>query len=308
MPTITGYPTLSSKPMTSQAMNIPATVSDSKQHLTLYHILSKAATSGTAGALAMGSNVLSLMWIRTVMKYQYKHGGNISNAFSKLYAEGGLPRFYRGLPFALVQAPLCRFGDTAANTGVLIALNDREETASQHVGFKTCVATAAASTFRVLLMPVDTFMINMQVNGRMQPLLNKLRTNGFGVLFHGSAAAASASMVGHFPWFATYNILDERLPEADTTIGLLGRRAWIGFLSSIVSDTCSNLFWVVKVYKQSSKEVLSYPEVARKVISETGVSSLFFRGLETRILANGLQGLMFSVTWKYFEGALSRPT
>jgi hypothetical protein len=256
----------------------------------------------------MGSNVLSLMWIRTVLKYQYKNGGTITNSVQKLYADGGLPRFYRGLPFALVQAPLCRFGDTAANTGVMIALNDWPETASRHVCLKTCVATALASAFRVLLMPVDTFMTTMQVTGRIQPVFDKVRTNGLGVLFHGSAAAASASMVGHFPWFVTYNMLEEHIAERDTTAGRLGRRAWIGFLSSIVSDTCSNLFWVIKVYKQSSKEVLSYPEVARRVISETGLSSLFFRGLETRIVGNGMQGLMFSVTWKYFEGSLSRGT
>ena len=30
---------------------------------------------------------------------------------------GGIPRFYRGLLPALVQGPLSRFGDTAANTG-----------------------------------------------------------------------------------------------------------------------------------------------------------------------------------------------
>jgi hypothetical protein len=140
----------------------------------------------------------------------------------------------------------------------------------------------------------------------MRPVFDKVRTNGLAVLFHGSAAAASASIVGHFPWFVTFNVLEEHIADRGTTAGQLGRRAWIGFLSSIVSDACSNLFWVVKVYKQSSKEVLSYPEVARRVISETGLSSLFFRGLETRIVGNGLQGIMFSVTWKYFEGALSR--
>jgi hypothetical protein len=36
-----------------------------------------------------------------------------------LWKEGGIPRFYKGVSFAIVQNPLSRFGDTAANVGVL---------------------------------------------------------------------------------------------------------------------------------------------------------------------------------------------
>lgn len=39
---------------------------------------------------------------------------------------------------------------------------------------------------------------------------------------------------------------------------------------------------------------------AREVIRIDGVRGLLGRGLKTRILANGLQGLMFSVLWKLF--------
>lgn len=45
-------------------------------------------------------------------------------------------------------------------------------------------------------------------------------------------------------------------------------------------------------------------EVVRRVLAESGVSGLFFRGLETKILANGLQGILFSVLWKQFEEIL----
>lgn len=71
-----------------------------------------------------------------------------------------------------------------------------------------------------------------------------------------------------------------------------------------MSDTCSNSIRVIKVYKQSSEVALSYPEVVRNVIKESGISGLMFRGLETKILANGLQGILFSVMWKHFEEVL----
>ena len=38
-------------------------------------------------------------------------------ALKHLYKEGGVVRFYRGLGPALLQGPLSRFGDTAANAG-----------------------------------------------------------------------------------------------------------------------------------------------------------------------------------------------
>lgn len=42
-------------------------------------------------------------------------------------------------------------------------------------------------------------------------------------------------------------------------------------------------------------------EAAKKIVSEEGWLALFGRGLGTRILANGLQGLLFSVLWKLFQ-------
>ena len=53
------------------------------------------------------------MWMRTTMNYQYANGGTLTNALQTLYKEGGIPRFYRGVSFAIIQNPLSRFGDTA---------------------------------------------------------------------------------------------------------------------------------------------------------------------------------------------------
>ncbi len=93
-----------------------------------------------------------------------------------------------------------------------------------------------------------------------------------------------------FSWFFTYNFLSEQIPQQETRVKELGRRALIGFCASAISDTCSNSIRVVKVYKQSHSDVLSYPECVKRVIHESGLFGLFFRGLETKLLANGLQG------------------
>jgi hypothetical protein len=107
----------------------------------------------------MGANVGALMWMRTTVNYQYRNGGTFFGALRVLYADGGIPRFYRGVLPALIQGPLSRFGDTAANTGVLTALNHIEATKELPVGVKTMAASAGAAIFRIFLMPVDTVKV-----------------------------------------------------------------------------------------------------------------------------------------------------
>jgi len=289
-------------------MSTTTTTTETKPKPTVGEILDKAAKSamrgGTAGAVAMGLNVGALMWMRTTVNYQYRNGTSFPVALRTLYADGGIPRFYRGVLPALIQGPLSRFGDTAANTGMLTLLDSFETTKNMNVAYKTAGASVAAATFRIFLMPVDTVKTTMQVTGKFSNVVNKVKAEGVTALYHGSLAAASATFVGHYPWFFTYNLLSEKIPKQDDPLKELGRRALLGFCSSAVSDTCSNSIRVVKVYKQSSEVALSYPQVVRNVIQESGIRGLMFRGLETKILANGLQGILFSVMWKHFEEVL----
>ena len=128
---------------------------------------------------------------------------------------------------------------------------------------------------------------------------------------------AAATAVGHFPWFLTYNFLNDLLPvvsSGDDNALLLGlaRSAVLGFSASCVSDCSSNSLRVIKTTKQTAQlsgEVkddgseLSYPEVVKLIIEKDGVAGLFGRGLQTRLLTNAIQGAMFSILWKYFQQA-----
>lgn len=103
------------------------------------------------------------------------------------------------------------------------------------------------------------------------------------------------------PWFTTFNFLNARLPKYDDPLKKLGRNALIGFSASVVSDCSSNSIRVVKTYKQTHAEGVSYPQAVKNVIAQDGIIGLFGRGLRTRILANGMQGIMFTIVWRYFE-------
>jgi hypothetical protein len=121
-------------------------------------------------------------------------------------------------------------------------------------------------------------------------------------LWYGAWATAAATFVGYYPWYGTYNFLKANLPAPDPgrVAASLGRQAFIGFVASVVSDTVSNSLRVVKTYRQVNETRVGYVAAARAVVATDGVKGLLGRGLKTRIIANGLQGLMFSVLWKLF--------
>mmetsp|Transcript_19442 Transcript_19442/g.28076 ORF Transcript_19442/g.28076 Transcript_19442/m.28076 type:complete len:181 (+) Transcript_19442:232-774(+) len=171
---------------------------------TFKEVMQKASKSairgGTAGAAAMGANVACLMWMRTTINYQYRNGTTFPTALRAIYADGGIPRFYRGVLPALFQGPLSRFGDTAANTGMMTLLDSYESTKSLPVGLKTVSASVAAACFRIVLMPIDTVKTTMQVTGKFSAVVDKVKIGGPLTLYNGAVAAASATFVGHYPW------------------------------------------------------------------------------------------------------------
>lgn len=256
--------------------------------------------------------VLTLMPLRTVMNYQYRYGGSFLGTARTLYAEEpkGPGRYYAGLAPALVQGPVARFGDTFAQAGILALLLSNPFLATLPSPLKTAFASIASALFRMILVPVDTLKTTMQTQGKeaVGILRDRIRVYGVGTLWYGAWATAAASFVGSFPWFATYNFLSEVLPAPTTPLQKLGRQALIGFVSSVVSDTISNSLRVLKTYRQVNQTSITYTRAAQRIVAAEGLLGLFGRGLGTRVLANGLQGLMFSVLWKFFQDLLEGNT
>jgi hypothetical protein len=214
------------------------------------------------------------------------------------------PRNINDCGTALVQGPIARFGDTAANAGILALLQSNGFLKQLPSPVQTIFASACAASFRMLLTPIDTLKTTLQAQGSSgwALLRQRIKTDGIGSLWWGAFATAAATFVGHYPWFAVYNFLSETIP--DPTRQQIGwwllRAAFIGFCASVVSDTISNSLRVVKTYRQVNDKRISYTEAAKEVIRKDGKMGLFGRGLKTRIIANGLQGILFSILWKLF--------
>jgi len=291
----------SSGPLRSSQVLRKMKPSSSKKNLN--EILIKAGKSGLgggiSGACAGVIQVFSLMWLRTVMNYQYRYGATFEQSMRTLMNEGGVRRFYRGISFALIQAPLSRFVSVAANDGVGTFLESFENTQSLGLSYKTLLASVVVGFFRMALMPIDTCKTVLQVDSTegFRNLMRRVRVGKIGILYQGMFAQAGSALVSHFPWFYTYNYL---IKLDFLTKNKLLRNALIGFIASGISDTTSNFIRVIKTTKQSiaSKHTVGYSEVVSIILASDGWKGLFGRGLQTRIFANGIQSVLFTVVWR----------
>jgi hypothetical protein len=268
--------------------------------------LQKAVKSGSAGFIAGTAQVLAFMWLRTAMNYQYKNGGALMEVLGKLYAEGGVARLYKGLfPWAIFQAPLSRFGDVASNDMVLTVMSTLFPQVP--VSMSTFLGSMSGAAFRIFITPIDTCKTVLQTDGSkgFAILKDKVARGGVTVLWAGWEGNYVANVVGNYPWFAAMNVLQKSVPPATGTVMKLVRQAFIGAVASTISDVVSNGIRVVKTKKQTHDDAnVGYLGCAQEIIQKDGPYGLFFRGLETRIYTNVLQGAFFTVLWKLIAASL----
>ena len=268
----------------------------------LAHASKRGLGGGISGALAGVVQVITLMWLRTLINYQCRYGTTFAHALRTLLHEGGLTRLYRGLGFALIQAPLVRFVSTAANEGVVAFLASFTVTRHWGPGRTTMIAAIVVGAWRIFLMPIDTIKTVLQVDSSegFRSLMRRVKGGKFMALYEGALANALSAIVGHYPWFYTFNFLSKNKWVQTMITSTILRNAGIGLTASVVSDVVVNAIRVVKTTKQSmgSRQAVTYSEVIRVILAADGWRGLFGRGLRTRIFANALQSILFTIVWR----------
>lgn len=261
-----------------------------------------AFSGGMYGAIAGGFQVISLMWLRTIINYQYRYGCTMKEAFHALLKQGGIRRFYKGISYALIQNPLAKFGSAAANEASRVLI---DQTIPLSPVYTSAVGTLISILWRVFIVPLETCKTVLQVDGSkgFQKLLSKLKEGNFFVLYQGTTATIASTFLSHYPWFLVYHWLDRIVPEdKDRRAFTVLRHGSIGFVATAFSDTVSNFLRIVKTMKQTlaatEHGAVSYEEIILELYKTGGLASLFTRGLGTRIIANGLQNFIFTVVWK----------
>lgn len=142
-------------------------------------------------------------------------------------------------------------------------------------------------------------------------LLSKSKSFGVSAFYQGGVAEICATSLSHYAWFVIHNYLEAYLPSysyKDQFSNAVMRSGAIGFLSTLGTDVLVNSLRVVKTFKQTSNEQVSYGQVMAEIIKSDGVSGVFSRGLSTKIIMNSVQGASFAVSWKYMEHRLKEST
>ena len=124
--------------------------------------INKAIKSGQSAVIAMGAQITTLMWLRTLTNHQYRFGNTLTESMKILYNEGGILRFYKGYIPSLVMGSLCRFGDITIYKYIESQNKYREFTRSQEL----VLTSGLSMLWRINLMPLDTLDVMLQVNGK----------------------------------------------------------------------------------------------------------------------------------------------
>lgn len=273
--------------------------------LDVVHRSKEAAFRGGIYAASAGLiQVISLMWLRTTVNYQYRYGVPMVKALRELYLQGGVIRFYKGVSYAIVLGPVCKFGATAANEGARVLMDSYDLNSTTAQFYATILGTGLNALWRFLLMPLETCKTVLQVDGStgFQRLIAKVMKGNISVLYQGSAACLLVSTVSHYPWFYVYNLLDKTMKKSTDLIDTIVRSAFIGFMASAASDIISNGLRIIKTIKQSTIsdniKGVSYLTIITNLYREGGWQALLGRGLGTRLFTNGIQSVIFTVLWK----------
>lgn len=109
------------------------------------------------------------------------------------------------LDISKLSGPVARFGDTAANAGILALLASNPVLRKLPSHIQTIFASLLAALFRMVLTPIDTVKTTLQAQGKpgWAILRRRIKIYGFSTLFYGAVATAAATFVGHYPWFST---------------------------------------------------------------------------------------------------------
>jgi hypothetical protein len=284
----------------------------------------QAAREGIASAQAMVFNIFCLMWLRTVMNHQYRHGGSTLATFATLWREGGVPRFYSGLTAALIQGPMSRGVAAAANFATIALLAQSPITAELPTFVKTTLSSIGVALFRLICYPLDTIKTMSQVEGAgaLSSLREKVKTHGYGALWHGASFSVLSIVIRHIIWyvvaptdcslialtrtcirFSCYNYLQASLIGVSVHESLTN--AAVGAVSAVVTNILSNPLTVIKTYRQTNVKTTSYSQIIDELMAESGWLGLFASGLTTRIWVDVLNSAVFTVVWRWLAPTAS---
>lgn len=251
----------------------------------------KIMINSISGSIAGISQLSSLYWLRTIIKYQYVYNTNLPHTTRILYYQPDRLRFFRGVIPNASKVGLGKIGEG----GIITYFKPHNNIES--ILENSLYATMLISGWKLAIMPLDTIGNSYQVNGRdaQKIIKNKINRFGYSTLWTGSGAYLGITLLGSGIWISSYNYSNLKMPtywNSDIRNGL------IGFSATLISDTIVNPLRIIKTYKQSHQNNVSYSDAIKNIFVE---KKDLLRGFKTRIVFNGFNSALYVILWKRLE-------
>lgn len=236
--------------------------------------------------------------IKTAIKSQYIYNKSISNTFKDLLFNKDKLRIYRGIIPNISKSTIGRVSDLS-----LYSIIDKN-LENNSIITNSFTSSSISTLLKTIIMPLDVYGNIYQVHGKdgkqiIKNNLNSNKLNNIKFLYRGTLAYGLLSYLSTSLWLSSYNILDTKIEKYNNEKQNICRNALIGFSANILSDILVNPIRIIKTYKQSHKNNITYFKIIKN-IKNNPLINYGTRGLLLRIFMNSLNNSIFIVLWKLF--------
>ena len=231
-------------------------------------------------------------WLKTVIKNQYVYGTSIPTTFNSLFNSTDYLRFNRGISPSILKVIIGRNSDILLHKFYTEQLSYNRETTA-------LISGLSSSVVKLGIIPLDTISNLYQVHGcKATDIITKQYTQEKHFFYRGTLAYMTLSGIGSSVWLYTYS----RLNDAPLSYSKNVNNAVIGVSSSIVSDLVVNPIRILKTYKQSNQNYISYQSIIKNIMKlDDSIVKSYFRGYGLRGCLNAFNSGVFMVLWKQME-------
>ncbi|CAD8069551.1 unnamed protein product [Paramecium sonneborni] len=231
--------------------------------------------------------------IKTVIRFQQKHGTLLQDSLKLVYKEGGLRRFYSGFIYRQISK-------SAEFVVLWEAFNQWSEVKNINVNpINFLLSFMMGLTITYTFVPFNSLYYFQQVYGQKdgkELLFYKVKQNGASSFYQGFWSLFLGSFLGSiiaFPAlqnYQTYNNQKENKKNEQCVFYL--------YSTFLTAEVISNPFKIVAIQKLTSMENKSYGQIYNQLIQEQGYQWIF-RSIDTKLLYSLIKSLFIVYAFDY---------
>ena len=138
-----------------------------------YQKIKTLVEMGIPGGIAGGIQLSSLYWLRTIIKYQYVYPQTLRTSSRNLWRDTDRFRLYRGFIPNFSKVFLGKIGESSL-------IKHYQPQNKNDILYNTILTAGVITTWKTLMMPLDTIGNSYQVNGlKSQEIIrHRIKTQG----------------------------------------------------------------------------------------------------------------------------------